>query len=578
MLAPLLAGVAGPQPLLVGVVHDQFGEAVAGAVVQAGGQTTTTDRDGTFSLTDRDPSGSIVVTCPYCRPLKEQYDASQPVIAIVQRYDAVARTAPTGRDYAALPYSSAASSVSLTPFAVLDDSVSPITGARVSMFAASPFWGGLTIDDGIPNYDITASSSTFVFLPAAFVQQIDVLGPEWAFRYGDNTGSGTFLTDTRPDLGTSATLSAGGLQIARVAQNSGNFSSTVGLSSSATDSRDRIDATFNEPIGDGDQLTATAIAAGSHDAPEIESTLDSAFNALRLNYRHARADVVQADVLVDSAGYNGTLYQGAGVAASWSDFQADASLQTPGAVHGFLEAGYRDSNGSYGDPTLSGPIAGSIAQGRIDAGLRIDTPRLTGQAGVGAFSVGYSGGALGYTQPFNARILVPSASLTYSFAPGLSGSISTGQWFRLPSLLQTYASWPATFALQKDSSSIEQLDFGDLHRVRLELMGMQGAARGSGGDVAWEIAPNISLRAWTMHFQNGAEQNTGTVNAVWSTYENPFGLRVDLIERRDELDEAPDQHFDGSASVPLTGHIRLFTATERRRLTRTFTAGLQLVP
>ncbi len=576
LLAPLLLGAA-PQPLVVGVVHDQYGEAIGGALVQSAGLKTATDASGTFAFPGGDPSGWVVITCAYCRAEKVHYDAGTPVIAIVQRYDAIAQSAPTRRDYTALPYSSAASSVSLTPFAVLDDSASSIPGARVSMFGASPSWGGVTVDDGIPDYDVAAGASTFTFLPAGFVQHVAVFGPDWAFRYGDNAGSGTFLVDTRADSGTSATLAAGGQQIVRVAQNDGNFAASAGFASSASDSRDRIDATYTASIGD-DTITAAAILAGSHDAPAIDDALDSAFNALRVNYRHSRSDVVQASLIIDNGGYNGTLYEGAGIAAAWSDVEADATLQTSGTLHGFVDAAYRDSTGAYGDSTIDAPVAGSIAQGHVDAGLQFDTSQLTASAGLGAFGIGYTGGAQGATQPLNARILVPSASVNYAVASNWQAAVSTGQWFRLPSLLQTYGSSPASLAVQKGSSSIERLQYGDLQRVRIEIMGVQGASDGTGGDFGWEIAPNFSLRAWTMHFKNVAEDNSGTVNALWTTYENPRGLRLDLIERRDELDEAPNQHFDGSGSVPLTGHVRAFAATERRRFQRIYEAGIQLVP
>ena len=578
LLAPLLCG-AGPQPLLVGVVHDQYGQAVAGARVQVGSRQADTDAAGTFALADDGPSGWVEITCSYCRPLRTAYQAGEPVLAIVQRYDALTQSGPTRRDIAALPYASAASTVALTPYAVLNDSASPIPGARVSMFGASPFWGGLTIDDGIPSYDVAASASTFPFFPASFVQQVNVQGPAAAFRYGDNAGSGTFFMDTRPENGTWAGGSAGSAHLLRIAGNDGAFASSAGLSGSAVNSVDRIDASWSVPAGD-DTFSGSAILAGSHDAATPGTTLDAAFNAVRFAYRRVRANTLQANVIFDNGGYNGQLYEGAGVSGAWSDFEADAGVQTSGALHGFADISLRDSTGSYADPTLASGVAGSIAQNHLDAGAQYNGYNYTATAGVGAFGIGFHGGSGGVSQPLNASAVLPSVSFSWAFAPRWNASISSSQWFRLPSLSEAYGSLPlpTDLSIPKNSSTIEQLDYGDLRRVRVELVGVQGTANAAGGTFAWEIAPNLSIRAWSLHFDNAAESAAQTVNSAWATYENPAGWRIDAMERRDELDDAPDQHFDWSVSAPLAAHVRWFAVSQRRRLERTYETGLQLAP
>src|SRR5579872_2959363 len=169
LLALPLVG-AGPASLIVGVVHDQYGQPIAGAHVRYQAQDGTTDASGTFALPGGAP-GTLVISCEYCRTETVSIQPGEPVLAIVHRNDALAQDTPSDRDIAALHYSSAASALTLRPYAILNDSSTPLPGPRVTLYGVSPFWGGLLIDDGIPSYDVAAGSSTFSFLPADATQR-----------------------------------------------------------------------------------------------------------------------------------------------------------------------------------------------------------------------------------------------------------------------------------------------------------------------------------------------------------------------------------------------------------------------
>jgi len=87
--------------------------------------------------------------------------------------------------------------------------------------------------------------------------------------------------------------------------------------------------------------------------------------------------------------------------------------------------------------------------------------------------------------------------------------------------------------------------------------------RALGFSLAWQAAPAISLRAWTLYFNDrtqpyealvrfGRPVQSGTPGSLWLTYENPSGLRLDGIYRADLLDALPNRHVDASLSALFT--------------------------
>src|SRR5579862_2732201 len=146
LLALPLVG-AGPASLIVGVVHDQYGRPIAGAHVRYQAQNSTTDASGTFALPAGGAPGTVVISCEYCSTKTVTVQPGEPVLAIVHRNDALAQETPSDRDVAALHYSGAASALTLRPYAILNDSSTPLPGPRVTLYGISTFWGGLLIDD-----------------------------------------------------------------------------------------------------------------------------------------------------------------------------------------------------------------------------------------------------------------------------------------------------------------------------------------------------------------------------------------------------------------------------------------------
>lgn len=577
LLAPLLLG-ASPAPLLVGVVHDQYGQPIAGARVEFASQATATDASGTFALAAAAAEGTLAISCAYCAKVTLHAKTGDPVIAVVQRFSAVADDSPNARDLRALQYSSAASALSLRPYTVLNDSSAPYPGAHLSLYGLSSFWGGLLVDDGVPNYDVAFDASTVQFLPAAALQSAQVLDSADGFRYGTSAGAGTFLLGTLAEPGVSGEAVAGDERVAGLAVNRSGLAASLWASATGIDSRDRVDAVARAPVGDGDSIGATVIAATSREYDPFGHSLDAAFNAAKISYDRGGALPVHADVVVDGTGYNGNLYGDAGVSSAWSDFQADANVQSAAANGFFADAGVRKSTGFYADPTQPGTVAGTVGQSHVDAGVFTRSSVFSANAGLAAYTITSDGGT-GAPLALTTHLIDPSIDVRYSPAPQWSASIASTEYFRIPSLLELYTP-PAAGTLQLTQAPvvIAKIGYGDLHRLRIEAVKAGGQTQAAGGSLAWAVAPNLSLRAWSLAFSNSPEGTAAVASSLWATYDNPAGVRIDAVERRDLIDTAENQHLDASISVPAGAHLRWYAGTERRRFDRLYRTGLLFTP
>jgi hypothetical protein len=132
------------------------------------------------------------------------------------------------------------------------------------------------------------------------------------------------------------------------------------------------------------------------------------------------------------------------------------------------------------------------------------------------------------------------------------------------------------------------IGFDDSSRFRIDAMvfrqSISGAAfgttGGSGISTVWQIAPSLSLRAWTLiSRENGTNDAaypgvadgiyaTGTTtldrNVTWITAGN--ALRVDAIWRGGNL--------EGDFSLPAGPQVRFVAGTRRNGPSRIYTAGL----
>lgn len=587
--------------LLVGSVRDQDGAPIAGALVQAENSGAAvrglTDADGTFSL-QVSAVREVRVSCRFCRSqVQSVTDAGQPLVFIVHRYAALISEAPNPNDLASLPYGHIESAISLKPFTVFTDSSGILGGAQLSNRGLQPT-GGLVLDGGVPNYDVAAGISPFLSTPSNYIQQITVDEPTQAFRYGDQAAGGTYgLIPRDPDQSQVAGY-LGDDQILRFGAANSSGSIVVGSSDNRIEHRRRGDLSFSQPIADG-AIDAGALSSSGRLDTSFGDSLNNSFDAARLRLTQSRKYDLHAEFSLDQGTYGASLGE-TDIVARWADTAAEIGAQTRGATPIFGLLGYRLSSGSYdAESNVIPEISAQLQQARAAAGIHISGPEYDLLAGVGAFSVGYTGGIVGFPQPAALQFATPSIRLHLTPNDRWSATLSADGSFRLPTLLERYGIPPADTSLVLDRNRLLEATIGytDTARIRVEFTtytqstkGLdQGITTGTGASVAWQFAPSLSVRAWTLRFANtgqpyepllrfGSAPQTATVGALWLTYESNSTFRIDGLYRRDLLDGIPIGHIDASLSAPLGHRLRWFIGTEQRHGARYVDAGLRLAP
>jgi hypothetical protein len=586
--ALLLVLAAAPAPLVVGSVRDQDGAPIAGALVAAGGAQTTTSADGTFALSSGS-AGTIRITCLYCLPLIVRVSGSEPVVAIVRRYQALIGTGPSERDLRSLPYARAESAVSLHPFVVLSDNRAFLPGPRLADRGASR-QGGTTLDDGIPNYDIVANVSGLPTIPFFNVRRSEVFSPGQTSYYGDQVSGGIFSLSDLPQQGPDAFVIGGKDTAFRVAAAGSGGAYALATSSNALDTRARAAAQVRAAIGT-DSLEATFLAARTN-VRQGSTSITEGMEGFRAQFSRIRDTAMQATFVADRAGYDTS----SPLTALWSDVAGELNVTSQNPVQVFGDFGFRRSTGRYAADTFGLRVAGTVGQTHLDVGAQTRGDRYELRAGIGAYTIAYNGGSGGTVLPMNAQALSPSLYVSYDLSPQWNVEFYAGGSFRLPTLLEAYASNPVAGPLPIDryAQLTQTVSYTDLRRLKISVTSMSeslssldsGTVHALGLSFAWQIAPAISLRAWTLHFNDqtqpyeallrfGRPTQSGTPGSLWLTYENPSGLRLDGIYRADLLDALPDRHVDASLSAPLADRFRWFVGTERRRDTRYVDAGIR---
>lgn len=595
-LAALLAfplAAAAPAPLITGAVRDQYGDPIGGAIVSTEGGRAVTDDAGTFALHTHS-SSSVLIRCMYCRTTRAAVALDGTVTAVVQRYQALTVPAPSDRDLAALPYAFAQSAFALRPFTLLNQSSGTLPGAQLSTYGASRF-GGLLVADGIASYDVAGGITPWGTLPAFGVRAVQIRDQSDAFRYGDLAGGGSFFADTLSRTPIAGALLAGSEPALSATGQAANGTYGGWAFNGQDDERARAAASLRVPVGE-DSLGLTALASQDESSPPGDGRLDSNESGVRAQYLHIRANTLYVDFTADRSGYSSGAFSYGTPSTEWSDVQAQTGVSTNGAVKAFTDAGVRVSSGFYQAGNIQ--AAGTITQDHVDAGAAWSPGRASLSAGIGGFSVAYRGVPVA-SKSFTAQIVSPSLSAAYRIGDGFSASVETAGAFRLPSLLELY-SYPfsgTSLPIDRYGSNVESLAYTDSSRVRVELLAMNervsnlddGMVHTTGELLTWQIAPALSLRAWSMHvndtsqpveevFRFSVAPVPVTTSSVWLTYDRPSGIRVDAIYVRDLIDYRPDAHFDASISGTLRGPLRWYAGTERRLGVRYVDVGVRISP
>jgi hypothetical protein len=567
-----LALGAAPAPLVVGTVRDQHGAPIAGAQVRLIGSllgsaaATVTANDGTFAIAGS--ATSIEIRCAYCRTTQVPVASDGTAIAVVQRYDAVRLQGPSADDLSHLPYTHAESELALTPFAVLEENANPLVGSSLHDRSISTP-GGLLVLDGVPDYDNATGTTTLDTIPYDQAASADVEPASKAYEYGGVANGGTFSVNTLG--GTSSIASGAGTSVAL-----SSADAAAGYSASDDDRRARATAEVSLPAPD--TAVQVSLSSGEGDVTGNDAnTLQSAFSSLNVSAERTTGTDAYAQFIADrgSSAFTSPDYDASDV---WSNIEALAGVRSHSVIAPFAQIEERQSTGWFWTPAEAPYIAGTLGEQRAYGGISADLPWYSA-------SVVYGLDAVRFVETYPS---LPASSVTGHDAAASIDLHPQGAWDLAASassgyLLQTtfgyYEANEGGYApLDEQSSDEVDLTYRDLHRIRIGLTAFTTrTASGiddtsSGAELAWQIAPAVSLRTWWLqvHPHTGSPQSVGS---AWLTAQSG-AIRFDAIWQRDLYDLAGDGHLDGSIWGPLSPRIGWFVRSERFARRRSASAGL----
>jgi hypothetical protein len=588
--------------LVVGSVRDQHGAVVEGAAVTAAGShgeslaTTATDASGTFAVQGENVA-SVTIVCRYCASRTLAIVPGEPVVAIVRRFDALFDDSPSPADLANLPYGHIESAMALHSFSLLQQSTGIFPGSQLSDRGLLPA-NALLIDAGVPNYDVVFGASPYDSSPAMYQQAGSIASAANAFLYGDRAGSGIVSLDPFGDGNANVAL-AGGLTTVRLASGSETARIAAGSSTNSTESRQRADAQLTVPLSSVQTLRVSGGTTQYRDYANPSSTLAGNFSFLNTEFDDAQPTIdLHTSFVADRGGYVAS-DGGLPIEDIWSDANFTAGLRTRGPIAAFADVSNRLSTGIYDPQVYQMPrIAGTLTQNRIDAGLEAVGHLYDVTAGVGFFGIGYTGGTGGSSLPAQGHLALPSLQVALFPGARWSAGLEASGSFTLPTLWERYGIPFEDQTLTYDRNSLYSatLSYTDNARIRISVEGatqrVTGLANGlvtsDGVSATWQIAPAVSLRAWTMYVDDSTTLAGQTpvapiglqtnVDAFWLTYDNGGAVRLDAIYRRDILDRQPYEHVDAAISGPIANHVRWFAGVEDRQHLRYLDVGLRFSP
>ena len=531
---------------MVGALRDQDGTVVAGAAVaalDANGGVLARDRsapDGTFALTTPARPVAVLVQAEDAEPLRVPVPADGSPIAAIVRHHRAADRLPSTADVAALPAGSLGEVGSVLPYRVaFPGSISDRWLARGR---------GVVTVEGLSFYRRGDGGDTTSLLPAHSFGALDVRDPLQGVWYGDRGGGGVVdarLFDRQDAL--RATNRDGAVMLGRT--------SALLASESA------------DPDGLRRLLAAQTAAAFGPVSARFVALLGDAPGA---HYAGAGAELRAATQRTDLA---------ARVQLTSDD--ADAALRDDGAVAGFtLDAAGRGPNAlavraRWRDEHA---VLGDAAVEHHDAALVFGTARGNVARVTAALALAYGDEHPAEAGTYGGLSLLPSLALDAPLGEGWSFHAGAGS-----SSLGTPG-----YGIARASLGEAALAYTDRRRLHAELWAYSegdtaptAVNRGFAASLGWEIAPRLSLRAWSLRdgdaldtsvplYPGGPQRTLRFTNlfdrdVVWLTWDAP--ARFDVLLRNGAL--------EGNVRVPLGARYALSAGTFRARgARRTVTFGL----
>ena len=541
-----MAAPAQADELVVGTLRDQDGGVVSGAAVtalDANGTVLARDRsaaDGTFALAAPSRPVAVLVTADDSDPLRIAVPpGSSPLAGIVRRHRS-ADLIPSVADVAALPAGGLDAVGSVLPYRIA------FPGQIADRWLARGH--GVTTVEGLAFYRRGDGADTTSLLPARAFGVLDVRGPLQAPWYGDRAGAG--IVDARLFDREDAV---------RVTTRDAAFA--VG--------RDPIVLGATSWDGDGVRRLLAARANGAL-GPVSATVVALLGDAPGAHYAGAGTEVHAATRTFDAAARVGVTADVADAASrnagSVADAAFDVSGRGPNAIA--FRARWRDERGTLG----------TSAAEHHDAALVFGTTRGNVARVTAAVALAH-----GDERPYDA-----GSHAAFAVLPSLALDTPLGANWTLH--LGGGASTLGTpgFGIARASLGEAGIAYADRRRLRAELVaytegdnGPVAVNRGFAASLGWEIAPRLSLRAWSLRdgdrfdaatplYPGGPVQTISIANrfdrdVVWLTWDAP--TRFDLLLREGSL--------EGSVRVPVGARHALSLGSYRRHnATRAFSFGI----
>ena len=546
--------------LLTGAVRDMHGIPVGGATITGLDRTgaplghATTDADGTFALDTPATPVSVRVECAYCRTLTLAVASGEPIVAIVQRYDALLANGPTEWDLAALPYTRLENALALRPFEVLRTPVNsqPFFGPSIADRGLA--FNALVLDGDAPTYavgfgELGGLSTT----PAHAGTLVNFLDSSEAYRYGAYASGGVIQLTRNPALVEQA--AAGDVNLLRFSAGDANIGLTAASESDDLVQRERVAAGAQAGVLGGSlsaQFTASRSDSAALGNPRV--SLDTASVAFARTFGGYEFRFSAAD------GF-GTVASGP-IFAVWNDVALHAAVERRTGAFA-IEAGTNYVNDSY---TIAPNLSYASDTTYLQATLLGPTSVRAGIA-----QTIYLGEAASSKSATLPSLLVTQSLGRFALTAGISQSLPQVNLYGAPVV-----------------ASLEELhlDYGDGNRLRADVQTYRqvfapGMLAGSGAAITYQLTPQMSVRAWSLRLfgdQNAYDaQAYISGDSLWTTYQNG-GFRLDAIYRRTAALYGNQRAVDGDIYFPVARNLSIGLRSELQPQGRRSALVLTLSP
>ena len=499
------------------------------------------------------------------------------------RYRAVASDALTSADLDALPYGRIGDAVGLVPYILGGGDGTPFVSDRGLGGGAA-----IVVDDGASVPNLAPLATGFADFPDRYARRVDISRADRAFLYGGSGGAGRIALD---ELGNASTadLDAGAARDVVIASMIGSFHVGSGVSSDDGTIARRADVDLTRAFAGGELRIGATAASQGFDTRSATRRVDDVRLAYVTASRRFSTSADASESTVDFA-----IDSGGAVAYHTRYFDTDFRIEHAGPVS--LAAGLRTSIRSL---TYAPPDVRFGRNGRTDdetayVEARTTIGALATHVALGGDRIGVADFAKNRTHATVEMTLSPEFDARVELGGGAFARIGYAQSARLPTLARTVGGVATNYAyagsLERAALLDSALGFDSGNRVRGELVAYRERTHGAdsrelvglGLSFAWEVAPRLSLRAWTLH---AAPQISGayapgfdatTRGVAWVSYDSG-SVRIDAIAHRDVVATGGAiTGIDGDLNVRVASGVTFDIGTFRRAGTQRYALGVRV--